>query len=335
MVKKILRKKKEEEKLPSRITNDTVAQHREKVLAGGRKHKYPIQYTRAKLVRNTIIISTAALVVLVGLIWAQLYVFKDTSDFAYRVTKVIPLPVAKIDGQFVRYSDYLLYHRSTMTVLENQGRAGEDLANDRLKFKQDEALGRALDNAYVQKLARERNISVSDQQVSELIERQRKESNLSESAYEDVVNDHFHWTMDELKQVVKSTILRQEVAFSIDDEASKTTQTVGELISGGKSFEAINKQLGEAVQYQPNFSAPEGNSDGGLSEAATKLKVGEVSSVIKPLTGDGYYFIQRQKSQAGNVAYSYIKVPLRVLNSKLDDLKKSDKTIIYIKDKND
>ena len=60
-IKKILpRKKKEAEKLPTRITNDTVAEHREKVLAGGRKLKYPLQYTRRKLVRNTILISFGA-----------------------------------------------------------------------------------------------------------------------------------------------------------------------------------------------------------------------------------------------------------------------------------
>ena len=43
MLKKTTKgKKKDKRSLPSRITNDTVAEHREKVLAGGRKHKYPI-----------------------------------------------------------------------------------------------------------------------------------------------------------------------------------------------------------------------------------------------------------------------------------------------------
>ena len=33
---------------PARITNDTVAEHRQRVIAGGRKFKYPIQYARHK-----------------------------------------------------------------------------------------------------------------------------------------------------------------------------------------------------------------------------------------------------------------------------------------------
>ena len=39
--------KKQPKELPKRITNDTVAQHREKVLAAGRKHKisHPVHQT--------------------------------------------------------------------------------------------------------------------------------------------------------------------------------------------------------------------------------------------------------------------------------------------------
>ena len=37
-----LRRKKEVE-APQRITNDTVTEHRKRVLAGGRKFKYPLQ----------------------------------------------------------------------------------------------------------------------------------------------------------------------------------------------------------------------------------------------------------------------------------------------------
>ena len=82
-MKKIFKKKpKQKKELPTRITNDTVAEHREHVLAGGRKLKYPVQYTRSALVRNTIIISAVALVALVAGVWAQLYVFKDTGDIA-------------------------------------------------------------------------------------------------------------------------------------------------------------------------------------------------------------------------------------------------------------
>ena len=55
--------KKQPKELPKRITNDTVAQHREKVLAAGRKHKYPIQYTKRRLVWITMLVSVVILIV--------------------------------------------------------------------------------------------------------------------------------------------------------------------------------------------------------------------------------------------------------------------------------
>ena len=93
MIKKLRKAKKSDDKkqpdkkLSSRITNDTVAQHREKVLAGGRKHKYPVQYTKYKLVWNTIIISSIGLVALLVLVYLQLYVWKDTSELTYRLPR--------------------------------------------------------------------------------------------------------------------------------------------------------------------------------------------------------------------------------------------------------
>jgi hypothetical protein len=96
-MKKILNKiarRPEPEPLPNRITTETVAQHREQILAGGRKFKYPIQYAKHKLVINAILISIAALAALVFVGWWQLYPSQNTSEFMYRVTKFIPLPVA-------------------------------------------------------------------------------------------------------------------------------------------------------------------------------------------------------------------------------------------------
>jgi hypothetical protein len=75
MMKKIFKKKpKQKKELPTRITNDTVAEHREHVLAGGRKLKYPVQYTRSALVRNTIIIS-ALLLMAWSVVFEAAYVY--------------------------------------------------------------------------------------------------------------------------------------------------------------------------------------------------------------------------------------------------------------------
>ena len=52
--------------------------------------------------------------------WWQLYKNQSTSDFMYHVTEVLPLPVAKVDGEFVLYRDYLMKYRSSVYYLEQK-----------------------------------------------------------------------------------------------------------------------------------------------------------------------------------------------------------------------
>lgn len=331
MIKKLLPKKKDpKEKLPSRITNDTVAEHREQVLAGGRKLKYPMQYTRRKLVRNTIIISVAALIILASLVWAQLYVWKDTSDLAYRITKTIPLPIARIDGESVRYSDYLLYHRSTLAGLSNQMKGEGTVDGDRIKFQQQRALDQALEDAYARKIAREHKIEVSDKLIDELLSQPRKEYGISDSAYASAVSDSLNWTVEEMHQAMKNAQTRREASFVVDTKASKTSEEVTSMLSSGKNLEEIAELIGDDVEYQTEITVPRNNSDGGLSLAAAKIDVGKTSGATKIASGGGYYFINRLGGDDKNISYSYIKVPLKTFKENFAKLKNSA-TKVYIK----
>ncbi len=334
MIKKLRKAKKSDDKkqpdkkLSSRITNDTVAQHREKVLAGGRKHKYPVQYTKYKLVWNTIIISSIGLVALLVLVYLQLYVWKDTSELTYRITRLLPVPAASVDGEQVRYSDYLMYHRSTLSAL-----AGQKEANtaDRIGFQKGQAMDRAVEAAYVRKLARQYNVTVTDQQVTALQDKQQQDSGLSKSAYEAVVNDRLHWSMDELKHALYMTLLKQEVAFTVDKTAFAHVSTIEKQLRANKSLADIAKELGDKVQYVPDISVPKNNSDGGLTATAARLPAGKVSPVTRSTNGDGYYFIQPSEIGKDTVKYSYLKVPLTVFKQDFEQLKKDNKITYYVK----
>lgn len=310
--------KKQPKKLPTRITNDTVAQHREKVLAAGRKHKYPIQYTKRRLVWITMFVSVAILAIFVGLGWVQLYLWKDTSDIAYRITKILPLPVANIDGENANYSDYLLYHRSSLAVLQTQGQSDQ---KDKVKFYQNQSINKALEVAYAKRLARENNITVDDNKVQDLIKKQQESSKLSQSAYESVVKDNLHWSMDELKVAMKYTLLKQEVSFRIDKAADDLVSTIQNKVKSGKSLKDIADEMGNKVQSVFNLSVSADNSDGGLTKSATLLAKGKISEPLKTLAGDGYYFVTLNSLEDNTVNYSYVKVPLTEFNNRFNYLK--------------
>ena len=319
--------KKQPKKLPTRITNDTVAQHREKVLAAGRKHKYPIQYTKRRLVWITMFVSVAILAIFVGLGWAQLYLWKDTSDIAYRITKILPLPVANIDGENANYSDYLLYHRSSLAVLHTQGQSDQ---KDKVKFYQNQSINKALEVAYAKRLARENNITVDDNKVQDLIKKQQESSKLSQSAYESVVKDNLHWSMDELKIAMKYTLLKQEVSFKIDKTADDLVSTIQNKVKSGKSLKDIADEMGNKVQPVFNLSVSTDNSDGGLTKSATLLAKGKISEPLKTLAGDGYYFVTLNSLEDNMVNYSYVKVPLTEFNNRFNYLKNNNKVKYFI-----
>ena len=157
-MKKILHKilKRKEAPLPNRITSETVAQHREQILAGGRKFKYPIQYARHKLVINAIIISVVSLAAVVLIGWWQLYPSQNNSNFMYRITKVLPLPVAKVDGQFVLYSDYLMKYLSSINYLEQKEQLSlkTDDGKRQVAYVKQQSMQDAIADAYAIKLAK-------------------------------------------------------------------------------------------------------------------------------------------------------------------------------------
>ena len=97
---------------------ERVEERREEVLSRGRKFKYPLQYAKHKLVINTVIIAVVGVVVLAVAGWAALYKFQDMGDIMYRISLVIPAPVAQVDGKNVRFSDYLMTARSSLTTLD-------------------------------------------------------------------------------------------------------------------------------------------------------------------------------------------------------------------------
>lgn len=326
MKKLLKRHKRAEKQLPSRITNDTVAEHREKVLAGGRKHKYPLQYTKYRVVWNTIFLSLIAIAVSILFIWMQLYVWKNTSDVTYRITRLLPLPVASIDGKAVPYNRYLLYHRSTMAVTD-----GQSVAADKLLFQQKQAMDRALEDIYAEKIAGERKLSVTNEQVENWINQYCKDRNLSERQCEGVVNDNLHWSMDELKQAVKATLLRQAVSFSVDKKASDTVKLIEGDIRDGKTLDQIAELRNDSVQYITDNTVPKDNSDGGRSTVAAQLQLNTISGATKTTEGDGYYFILLRKSDDQTITYDYIRIPLTAFKKQFEDLKKDNKVQYYIK----
>jgi len=302
-------------KLSRQVSSATIEDHREEVLSKGRKFRYPFQYARHKLMINTIIIGLVAVGFLMGFGWLMLYQFQSTSDVLYRFTKVIPVPVADVDGESVRFSDYLMIFKSSMTALESQ--EGPLSNSDEDNVTRTQYQRRALDNAieftHALRLARELGIEVTREQIEEAEREHRTVDGVerSEESFAKIIRVNFGLSVQEYERLLMLSLSRRAVAVEIDKEAARVAGEVEALLqkNGGK-FGATAEALGEAVVYEETGELVSiMNLDGGRAGVAAELKVGEWSNRFLSRNGDGYYFVKLLAKEEGQVRYVSIQVP--------------------------
>lgn len=335
MKRLIFRKSKKQVIAPSRITNETVAEHREHILAGGRRFKYPVQYARHKLVINTIAISVTAFMVLLLIGWWQLYPSQNTNSFFYQVTRVLPLPVASVDGEMVRYSDYLMQYRSSTHIaqqIEKVSLRGEEGQRQKDYYKR-VAMDNAISETYAQKLAHDLKVTVSDEEIDKLVSyySEANGSQLSREAYMGVVKDMNGYDWSEYLRTLERHLLRQKVSVAVDKAAELIKNDLeGKLLQDGSNFEEVAKAQGDKVALAASGLVNRSNSDGGRAAEASKLQVGQVSKPFISRSVDGYYIVKLLEKNDKQVSYLSIKVPLTEFTARLNKIKKQGKVNEYI-----
>ena len=340
MPKRILRKiqgKPAPSQKVEKITNETVSEHRSQILAGGRKFKYPVQYTRHKLVINSILIALSALVATAIFIWWQLYHVQNTGSFFYQVTQLLPLAVAEVDGEAVLYRDYLMEYRSSIHWLEQKTQNFEERTSDgkrQANHYKRLSLDKTERGAYAQKLANSRNISVSEKEINAFIDKALVTSNrrLSVKAYESVLSDSFGVTNGEYRRMLEHALLIQKVAFAVDQPAYRKTQAAKAALQTGQPFETVFAQYSDEQSLKATSGdtgfVPLANPDQGVTQAAAKLQPGQISDIVK--TPSGYYIVKLIEKKDKQVRYARIHISLTVFEKQFQSLKKQDRIKEYI-----
>ncbi len=334
-------RRKAEEQAPSRITNETVAEHRERILAGGRKFKYPIQYARHKLVINALLIASASIILLLLLGWWQLYIVQNSSGFIYRVTRILPVPVASINGEQVRFSDYLVQYRGSEYYLSKYDEIKLDSEGGRrqLNYVKRESMNKAIANAYARQIARDKGITVTGKDVDAVIDQQRNTANgrISQETYDASSLMMYGWSPSDYRLAVEQSILRTRVAFAVDKEAEDQQKAAVKLVAETNGdFAKVAEQLGKATggkitAGQSGLVNTVGTFGGLQVSEASKLSKDQVSGVMKSTTDDGYYIVKIIDKNDTQVNFAYLHIPLTKFESDLAKLKKAGKVNEFIK----
>ena len=320
-----------------RITNETVAEHRERILAGGRKFKYPLQTPKHRIVLVTVLLVVLAVAAFFGIFTWSLYAAQNTSQFTQRLTQVLPYPVASVDGKQVRFSDYLLELRSALHYLstkENVNFNSED-GKRQLEYQKRLALNKAIENAYVEKVASVQKITVTDKEVDNFVQQEINSNQLgvSEQVFRQVIRDYYDWSFDEYKSSVKSQLLRKKVVARLDVDGRNRAQSALRDVLGGKDFaeevkavsdDPLKANGGDVGTISKNTDDPNG-----LIAAAKALQPGQVSQVIEGV--DGFYIVKLIESKDNTIHFMKLFIAYTTFDKQFAQLKKDGKIQEYVK----
>jgi parvulin-like peptidyl-prolyl isomerase len=282
-----------------RITTDTVAAHREEVIGGARKYILRLGHTKHKIVSITASLLVLTFVVFLTYTVVALYRFQTTSTFMYRVTQVLPLPVAKAGSDLVSYESYLFeirrythYYENKLNLDFNSPQGEQQL----VAFKK-QALEKVINDAYVKKIAKEKGISVSDKELDEQLNLLRTQNRLGESneVFEDVLRDYWGWSVRDFRRYLKDQILSQKVAATLDTETNQRAQSALEELRSGQDFAKV------AAKYSDD-AATKGDG-GGIGV------VGRNDRDVPPKVIDVLYRLDKgQSSEVINAGYTLVIV---------------------------
>ena len=324
--------KKEDKK----TEKEKVEERREEILAKGRKFKYPFQWTRHRIVVNTILIALVVFAMIFVGGWFALYRIGMTDELLFNITKVVPLSVSSVDGEPVRFSDYLMFYRSSMTSIERQSGSqfDENSFNElRAEYKRS-ALTEAEKYAYATKLARELDITVSPEEVATEFDRHLKIGGVdrSEEGFIKIIKDNFGLDKSEYERMLYLTLIKAKVEMEIDKTANQTAAQVESILaSNGNDYQAVVDQLGDKIIYEETGGLVDSkNIDGGRASEAMKLEPDQSSGRFVSMNGDGYYFVKLINKTDTEVNFVSIKVPFTEFAKQFEGLKADGKISEYI-----
>ena len=315
---------------------EKVDERREEVLAKGRKFKYPLQWTKHRIVVNTILISVVVIAIIIVGGWFALYRLNMTDDLLFRVTKIIPVSVASVDSEPVLFSDYILLYRSSMTSIERQsGSQFDQSAIEDLRYKYKRAaLTDAESYTYAIKLAKEQDITVSDDDITKEFDRHLRIGGIdrSEEAFLKIVSDNFGLDKSEYERMLYLSLVKSAVEQKIDAHATATAKKVETMLAdNGNDYKAVAESLGSEIIYEETGGLVDSkNIDGGRATEAFKLEPGQSSGKFISMNGDGYYFVKLIKKTESEVNFVSIRVPFTEFNKLFDNLSADGKISEHI-----
>ncbi len=322
-----------------RITNETVAEHREEVLSSARKYIYPLQHSAHRVVIISISLLVVVVVAFASYCLLALYKFHSSSTFIYRITQVIPFPIAKAGSRYVAYENYLFELRHYTHYYQTQQRVdfSSQSGKQQLAEFRKRAMSQVVDYAYIKELADKNRISVSDAELNDAIRLVRNQNRLgsNDQVFEDVLKEFWGWSVGDFKRELRQQMLAQKVVSTLDTATHNRADQAYKRLQAGEDFAAVAKQTSDDLASRDNggsYGFTISQSDRNLSpqviDTIFKLNINEISKVIN--TGSSLEIIKLTQKDGTKVQAAHIAFAFKPADTYVKPLKDKEKPHLFI-----
>ncbi len=322
------------------ITNDAIAEHREEVLSDARKYIYPLQHSKHRIVIISAFIFVIMTVSFFIYSLVALYKLDNTSTFMYRVTQVMPFPVARAKRDFVSYESYLFELRHYMHYYEVQQKLsfktpeGQQQLND---FKK-KALERVINDAYIKELAKQNDVKVTNQEIDAEIATVREQNRLgtSDQVFEDVLRDFWGWSVNDFRRSLRQQLLARKLVSKLDTETHKRAEAALGDLKAGKPLSEVAKQYSEDVttkdrsgEYGALIDKSNRDIPPQTTAAIFALQPGSFSEIVN--TGYSLEIVYLSGMEGDKARAAHVQFNFKDISEFLNPVKDKNKAKIYIK----
>jgi hypothetical protein len=328
-----------------KITTENISEHREEVLKGARKYIYPLAHSKRKILTVTASVMVVAVIGLLVYCTLALYKFYQYNTFLYRVSQVVPFPVAKAGGHYVDYENYLFELRHYVHYYESQQQrnfGGSD--RDQLINFRKQALQNVINAAYVKQLAAKNHISVGNKEVNLRLNEVKAQNRLGNDnkVFSDVLRSYWGWSINDFKRSLKQQILVEKVTAALDNTAQQKAAGIEAKAKSGADFAELAKQTSDDPTAKDNggdygfaITKTNPNLPPEVVSQLFNMKVGGVSSMIlaSPVLanqGPSLQIVKLTGINGDTVTAQHIVVNLKDISSNIAQLKKQKPASTYI-----
>lgn len=329
------RKKSEKDQQPRPKTTDEILQrHRKEIFSRGRRFIRPLHLTKRNIVRNSAIVGFIVTVLFFSSVTLSIYRYKSENRIIYQIAKIVPFPAARVNGEFVPYSQYLFILKSNQNFIENksdQNLAELDPADNDLRRQ---ALEQAKLDATLTQLAQQKGVVVSRQEIEEQIQLLVSFSG-GERRLNDIIKDFYGIEIGELRQLLKIQLLKQKIAPVLSEQSRARTESIRQQLLAGGSFTevAIQNSEDETTASGGGIINVEDNTTKDtyedLAKVAANLDLGAISELVEGK--EGFHIITKINDENSSPKVAHILIRYDDVDLILADLLSTAKVNDYIK----